>query len=54
MVEATVCAICGQPPTPDDPLTRGHKVARSNGGKNVPANYQAEHRSCGGAKGNRD
>jgi len=47
---ATVCAICGKPPTRNDPLTAGHIIAREDGGTNDPSNYQAEHRSCNSRK----
>lgn len=52
LANATVCALCGLPPTRDDPLTAGHIQAREQQGKNVLENYQAEHRSCGSAKQN--
>lgn len=51
MAHATVCAICCQPPTITDPLTRGHIVALANGGTNHPSNYQAEHETCNKRKG---
>ncbi|GAA4100862.1 AAA family ATPase [Nonomuraea soli] len=44
------CAICGLPPTADDPLTAGHIVDRQLGGSNDVSNYQPEHLSCGSAK----
>ncbi len=46
LATATVCAVCGGPPTKDDPLTGGHIVDRQLGGTNDPSNYQAEHESC--------
>lgn len=50
LAHATVCAVCGLPPTPDDPLTAGHIVDRQLGGTNDLANYQAEHASCNSRK----
>lgn len=55
---ATRCAICGMPPTKDDPLTCGHIVARAEyvargyavDDANELSNMQAEHRSCNNAK----
>ncbi|MEV4096954.1 HNH endonuclease [Streptosporangium saharense] len=43
---ASHCAICGLPPTEDNPLTAGHIVARVDGGTNDLSNYQPEHRAC--------
>ncbi len=48
---ATVCAECGQPPTPDNPLTLGHVVARAHGGGLEPSNTQAECKRCNLSKG---
>jgi len=42
---ATVCALCGLPGIPSDPLEAGHIVALSQGGRSEPGNYRAEHRS---------
>ncbi len=47
LANATHCWICGQPPTPNDPLTADHIIplARQHG----PANHtdlRAAHRSC--------
>jgi 5-methylcytosine-specific restriction protein A len=53
LATATVCAMCGLPPTPTDPLTAGHIRARANGGTNEASNYQAEHASCNYGKGSR-
>lgn len=50
LADATVCAECGLPPTPDDPLTGGHIIDRQLGGSNEPGNYQPEHRSCNARK----
>lgn len=50
LAEATICAICLKPPTPSDPLQAGHKQGREEGGPNVLANYQPEHRSCNARK----
>jgi 5-methylcytosine-specific restriction endonuclease McrA len=51
---ATVCAICGQPPTPTDPLQGDHIIPLSEGGRTVASNYQATHRSCNIRKGGRN
>lgn len=45
-----MCAVCGLPPTPFDPLTGGHIIDRQLGGTNDPGNYQAEHLSCNARK----
>lgn len=45
LANATVCAHCGRPGTPDDPLTAGHIVARVDGGTNDLANLRPEHAS---------
>lgn len=55
------CAICGNPPTEDDPLECGHKISRSEwlrrtgsyDGVNALSNLQPEHRSCNHAKGSK-
>lgn len=49
---ALVCALCGEPGTPTDPLTGGHITARADGGTNEPGNYQPEHLSCNIRKSN--
>lgn len=43
---ATICVLCGRPPTKGDPLTAGHIIDRQLGGTNAPDNYQPEHLSC--------
>jgi 5-methylcytosine-specific restriction protein A len=53
LANATVCAVCGLPPTTDAPLTAGHITARIHGGSNDPSNYQPEHGSCNYSKGAR-
>ncbi len=50
---ATVCAACGRPGTPDDPLTAGHIVARTDGGSNELSNLRAEHASFNYSQGRR-
>lgn len=50
---AEVCAICGRPPTPADPLTLDHRVPVSAGGTSSPGNVQAAHRSCNSRKRDR-
>lgn len=51
LANATVCAVCGLPPTDTDPLTAGHITPRVHGGSNDPSNYQPEHASCNYSKG---
>lgn len=53
LATATVCALCGLPPTPNDPLEAGHIVALSRGGTSTIGNYRAEHRSHNRADGAR-
>ena len=48
-----VCAICGLPPTPTDPLEAGHIVPLSQGGESIRSNYRLEHRSHNRAEGAR-
>jgi len=50
---ATVCELCGHPPTPNDPLEAGHIIPLSMGGQSVRSNYRAEHRSHNRAEGAR-
>jgi 5-methylcytosine-specific restriction endonuclease McrA len=52
-LEEKVCAICGLPPTPSDPLEAGHIIPLSRGGKSIRSNYRAEHRSHNRAEGAR-
>ncbi|MEV4180197.1 HNH endonuclease signature motif containing protein [Streptosporangium canum] len=51
LATAELCAKCGLPPTADDPLEAGHRIARVHGGTNDIANYQPEHRSCNRSQG---
>ena len=53
VLTATHCAVCGDPFTPDNPPTRGHIVARADGGSDDPSNYQAECRRCNYGQANR-
>jgi 5-methylcytosine-specific restriction endonuclease McrA len=46
-----VCAICGKPPTPTDPLTADHITPRLLGGPDHPTNYRAAHRTCNSRRG---
>jgi 5-methylcytosine-specific restriction endonuclease McrA len=46
---AQVCAICGRPPTPTDPLQADHTVPRSLGGKDSP--LRPVHRSFNLSRG---
>ena len=48
---ATHCAICGKPPTPNDPLVADHRIPLAHGGTNTIDNLQPAHRSCNGRKG---
>ena len=41
-----VALVCGDVPTLDNPLTLGHRRARTNGGTLEPSNLQAECRRC--------
>lgn len=50
---AKVCAICGLPPRPNDPLTLDHRVPVSAGGSSLPGNLQAAHLSCNSGKRDR-
>lgn len=50
---ATHCAICGNPPTPEDRLTLEHIVPLSKGGTSEPANLAAVHFSCNARKRDR-
>lgn len=43
---ATRCAVCGEAPTPENPLTLGHLRSRANRGGLEPSNLQAECRRC--------
>jgi hypothetical protein len=45
LAAATVCAYCGQPPTPSDPLVACHVYAQSRGGPQ-DGPLAAGHRSC--------
>jgi 5-methylcytosine-specific restriction endonuclease McrA len=48
---ATVCHLCGQPFTADDPAVADHVVPRGVGGSDDLTNLRAAHRSCNGRKG---
>lgn len=50
---AKVCAICGLPPRPNDPLTLDHRVPVSAGGSSLPGNVRAAHLSCNSRKRDR-
>ena len=49
---SSTCGICGQPlgADPDNPPVVDHIIPRARGGTNDPANLQASHRRCNGAK----
>lgn len=49
---ARFCAICGEPPTRENPLTLDHRVPISRGGSSDPSNLQAACRSCNSRKRN--
>ena len=51
--EEPVCALCGLPGFPNDPLEAGHIIPRVLGGPTVRENYRAEHRSHNRAAGSR-
>jgi 5-methylcytosine-specific restriction endonuclease McrA len=44
------CYLCGQPPTPTDPLEADHVIALSMGGQHKN-NLRPAHRSCNRRKG---
>jgi 5-methylcytosine-specific restriction endonuclease McrA len=48
---ATVCALCGKPPTPDDPLTVDHIVPLVHGGTHHSGNLRPAHSSCNSRRG---
>ena len=48
---AQVCAMCGMPPTQEDPLTADHTIPRAQGGVDSP--LRAVHRSCNSRAGGR-
>lgn len=48
-----LCAICGKPETPEDPLGIDHILPVSKGGHNNKENVQPAHFSCNASKGNR-
>lgn len=52
VARSSVCAICGEPPTEDNPLTLDHRVPISRGGSSDPSNLQAACRSCNSRKRN--
>lgn len=47
------CAWCGHFGDSDNPLTAGHIIARSRGGKSTPDNFRVECRSCNSSRGDR-
>lgn len=49
--QATHCALCGQPPTPNNPLVIDHRIPLAHGGPDQPTNWQAAHRTCNLTKG---
>lgn len=51
LARATHCALCGQPPTPDDPLTCDHIRPITAGGTHAITNLQAAHESCNKSTG---
>lgn len=48
---ADVCALCGRPPTPTDPLEADHIVPLALGGASTPDNLRATHKSCNSRRG---
>lgn len=53
MATVTVCAICGQPGMPGDPLTAGHINRREDGVDNSLDNLRPEHASYNYSQGKR-
>jgi 5-methylcytosine-specific restriction endonuclease McrA len=51
LATAQVCEICGQPPTPTNPLTAHHTTARAKGGAN--SELVAACRHCNSSIGDR-
>jgi 5-methylcytosine-specific restriction endonuclease McrA len=49
--EETLCAICGQPPTPDNPLEADHITPHAYGGTHHRTNLRAAHRTCNNQRG---
>ena len=47
------CATCHERGTPDNPITAHHVVPVSEGGTDVPENYQPLCRSCNSREGSR-
>jgi 5-methylcytosine-specific restriction endonuclease McrA len=50
LAAATVCSICGRPPSRRDPLTADHIVPAAHGGA-AAGNLRPAHRSCNSARG---
>jgi 5-methylcytosine-specific restriction endonuclease McrA len=48
---ATICYLCGEPFTRDDPPVADHVQPRARGGSDHISNLAAAHRSCNGRKG---
>jgi 5-methylcytosine-specific restriction endonuclease McrA len=53
LANVTVCAVCGEPGSPRDPLTAGHITPRNEGGDNDLSNLRAEHASYNYSQGKR-
>lgn len=51
LARSTHCALCGQRPTKDDPLTADHITPLEQGGTNELSNLQAAHLSCNSRRG---
>jgi 5-methylcytosine-specific restriction endonuclease McrA len=47
---ATICALCGKPPTAADGLVTDHIIPRARGGSDDASNLQAAHRTCNARK----
>jgi hypothetical protein len=54
LAHATRCAVCGEAPTADNPLTLGHRIARANGGSLDLSNLEPQCRRCNLRIGARD
>lgn len=51
LAEETLCWLCGEEGTEEDPLTLDHVIARSLGGETTRRNGRAAHGSCNSRRG---
>jgi 5-methylcytosine-specific restriction endonuclease McrA len=54
LAHATRCAVCGEAPAADNPLTLGDRIARANGGSLDLSNLEPQCRRCNLRIGARD